>query len=88
MGIAISTMVTAGGAKPVENACLMRLPDTLIAVVNVVKDSRLADRLMFGASATMNLSQRIGEHLVYLPAPIAFILAQLVSFYRGVSVHS
>jgi len=25
----------------------------------------------------MNLSQRIGEHLVHLPAPVTFILSQL-----------
>ena len=32
---------------------------------------------MFGTSVTMNLSQRIGEHLVHLPAPVTFILSQL-----------
>jgi len=32
---------------------------------------------MFVASVTMNLSQRIGECLVHLPAPATFILRQL-----------
>ena len=40
------------------------------------RDSRLADRLMF-VWVTTNLSQRTGELLVHLPAPVTFILSQL-----------
>ncbi len=34
---------------------------------------------MFVAWVTTNLSQRIGERLVHLPAPVTFILSQLAS---------
>src|SRR5438309_10237056 len=41
--------------------------------------SRLAVRLMFGASVTTNVSQRIGRPLVHLPVPVTFNLSQLGS---------
>src|SRR6185503_6144440 len=40
-------------------------------------DSRLAERLMFVAWVTTNLSQRIGGRPVHHPAPVTFILSQL-----------
>src|SRR5712675_3300415 len=39
--------------------------------------SRLADRLMFGASVTTNMSQRIGRPLVHLPVRVTFNVSQL-----------
>jgi len=39
----------------------------------------LADKLIFKASVTMNMSQRIGRPLVHLPAPVTFNVSQLGS---------
>ena len=41
--------------------------------------SRLAERLMFGAWVTTNVSQRIVGLLVQLPAPVTFNMSQLVA---------
>ena len=41
------------------------------------RDSRLADKLMFGIWVATNMSQRIGRPLVHLPAPVTFNVSQL-----------
>src|SRR5689334_4607119 len=43
--------------------------------------SRLADRLMSGASVTTNVSQRISRPLVHLPVPVTFNMSQLAPRY-------
>ena len=42
--------------------------------------SRLADKLMFAIWVTTIMSQRIGELLVHLPAPVTFNMSQLARF--------
>src|SRR5260221_4855408 len=43
------------------------------------RDSRLANKLMFGAWVTTNMSQRIGRPLVHLPVPVTFNMSQLAA---------